>query len=327
MPAAEIADVPAAAAPDTASAGEEPVEAPVVEVETATAVAVEAPAAAAVEPAPVPEEAPVAPPAPAQPDESTGFSAICGSCGAIVLAVLGIFYIRRRGSDAAEDDVPVAVPAPARDVFADVELTDQALEVEDAVEPPALDEEPRKRVPNRASRTAVTDSASTTSTSLTRAAMRSPKPKSISPTGATPGYRPAQECAGQRSRQRGLPAQTGCSSTWRRAIVPPLSSSSAELESPVMPTAWPPRTANGCRQLQRRGRLRNRGDRDDAGLLAEFDGELESDFGGLEIEEPALESLDDELDLSADFDDADLAGMTWTATWSLPPKATACPPN
>ena len=44
----------------------------------------------------------------------------------------------------------------------------------------------------------------------------------------------------------------------------------------------------------------------DAGLLTELDENLESDFSGLEIEEPDEVSLDDELDLSADFENAGL---------------------
>ena len=310
MPAAEIADVPAAAAPDTASAGEEPVEAPVVEVETETAVAVEAPAAAAAEPAPVQEEAPVAaPPAPAQPDESTGFfSNLWFVLGAIVLAVLGIFYIRRRGSDAAEDDVPVAVPAPARDVFADVELTDQALEVEDAVEPLALDEELESPEPGKSNRgygqrkhdEYVSDEGSDALAEAEIYIAYGRYPQAIDLLRNALANDP--DNAGYRLKLVQLYMETGNRSAAEQQF--------SELESlgdadsiAAARTALGVGTAAAAREG-----FATEGDRDDAGLLAEFDGELESDFGGLEIEEPALESLDDELDLSADFDDADLAG-------------------
>jgi pilus assembly protein FimV len=97
----------------------------------------------AVEPEPV-----VAVPAPAarqpQAPESGGFmSNILYIVGAAVLALLGFFFMRRRGGD--NEEAPAPAPAPREDVFADVQLKDQELEVEAPAEPEiteAPDEEP-----------------------------------------------------------------------------------------------------------------------------------------------------------------------------------------
>jgi LPXTG-motif cell wall-anchored protein len=60
--------------------------------------------------------------------------------GAAVLAVLAFVFLRRRGED-QEQAVAAPVAAPAEDVFADVKLKEQALEVEAPVEqaPPIQD--------------------------------------------------------------------------------------------------------------------------------------------------------------------------------------------
>ena len=54
--------------------------------------------------------------------------------GALLLAILGFLFLRRRGEEEEE-------PAASEDVFADVELQDQTLEVE---EPEATWEEPEQ---------------------------------------------------------------------------------------------------------------------------------------------------------------------------------------
>jgi len=63
--------------------------------------------------------------------------------GAVVLGVLGFIFMRRRGG-ADEGAVATAPVTPAKDVFADVELKDQALEVEAPVEevPEAVADQP-----------------------------------------------------------------------------------------------------------------------------------------------------------------------------------------
>lgn len=85
-------------------------------------------------------------PAPAKPTESTPpkspspesgggmMSYVFYGLGALLLAILGFLFLRRRGEEEEE-------PAAADDVFADVELQDQTLEVE---EPEPAREEPRQ---------------------------------------------------------------------------------------------------------------------------------------------------------------------------------------
>jgi len=89
----------------------------------------------AVEPEPV-----VAVPAPVakqpQAPESGGFmSNILYIVGAAVLALLGFFFMRRRGGD--NEEAPAPAPAPREDVFADVQLKGQELEVEAPAPAPA----------------------------------------------------------------------------------------------------------------------------------------------------------------------------------------------
>lgn len=61
--------------------------------------------------------------------------------GAGVLAVLGFVFMRRRGDSDDDEAFPVAAASKAEDVFADVELQEQVLEVEEAPEPEAAPEE------------------------------------------------------------------------------------------------------------------------------------------------------------------------------------------
>jgi pilus assembly protein FimV len=62
----------------------------------------------------------------------------------------------------------------------------------------------------------------------------------------------------------------------------------------------------GAKQLASREEFATEGSHTEAGLLDDIDHELETDFSDLEIEDAGQGiSLDDELDLSADFDDAD----------------------
>jgi pilus assembly protein FimV len=80
----------------------------------------------AVEPEPV-----VAAPAPVArqpqaPESGTGMSYIAYILGAAALALLGFIFMRRRGGDIEQ----APTPAPQEDVFADVQLESQELEVE-----------------------------------------------------------------------------------------------------------------------------------------------------------------------------------------------------
>jgi pilus assembly protein FimV len=112
----------------------EVVEEEVVEVVVEEPVAAVAPA----KPAPAPAAKPV-------PQESGGgmMSYLLYALGALVLGVLGFIFVRRRGGE--DQGTAAAAPVkPAEDVFADVELKDQALEVEAPAEelPEAVAEQP-----------------------------------------------------------------------------------------------------------------------------------------------------------------------------------------
>ncbi|MEH6634809.1 MAG: FimV/HubP family polar landmark protein [Halioglobus sp.] len=104
---------------------------------TVTAEMTEQEPVTAVAVAPQPEApAEVTPPAakPVPAEQSGGFmSYIMYILGAIILAVLGFVFMRRRGEDS--EDTVTAAPAP--DVFANVQLKDQKLEVETPAEPAA----------------------------------------------------------------------------------------------------------------------------------------------------------------------------------------------
>jgi pilus assembly protein FimV len=109
---------------DSMASGEEAsaeiVAEPVVEVEVAPE--------QVVAPPPV-DKASVAPAAVKQPAEQGGgfMSYILYILGAAVVAILGFVLMRRRGEPAQE--APVSSPAPKEDVFADVQLKDQELEI------------------------------------------------------------------------------------------------------------------------------------------------------------------------------------------------------
>ena len=122
------------AAMDTTAGDVDGVDEGVVDLEVAGEEAVEVvaeepvAAVAPAKPAPVPAAKPV-------PQESGGgmMSYLLYVLGAVVLGVLGFIFMRRRGGD--DQGAAAAAPVkPAKDVFADVELKDQALEVEAPVE-------------------------------------------------------------------------------------------------------------------------------------------------------------------------------------------------
>jgi pilus assembly protein FimV len=118
-------------------------EAVVVTEETPVEVAEEEGIEAQVAVAPPPAKpAPAAPPAGPAPDEGGTMNYLLYALGAAVLAVLAFVFLRRRGED-QEQAVAAPVAAPAEDVFADVKLKEQALEVEAPVEQaPPIQEPP-----------------------------------------------------------------------------------------------------------------------------------------------------------------------------------------
>ena len=92
--------------------------------------------APAAKPAPAPAKPAQPAPTKPAPAESGGgmMSYIFYGLGALLLAILGFLFLRRRGEEEEE-------PVPSDDVFADVELQDQMLEVE---EPEPVREEPQQ---------------------------------------------------------------------------------------------------------------------------------------------------------------------------------------
>jgi pilus assembly protein FimV len=84
-------------------------------------------------------------PAPAVEPEESWSRYLLYILGALVLAVAGLVIARRRGEVEADDDedatLPIRQATPPRDVFADVRLQDQNLEVVPVVDEPALIED------------------------------------------------------------------------------------------------------------------------------------------------------------------------------------------
>ncbi len=254
----------------------------------------EAPAPALETPAPTSETADAA--------ESPGFfSNLWFVLGAVVIAVLGIFYMRRRGS--SEDEAEAFVE-PGRDVFADVELKEQALEVEDAagsqeltleeVQEPAVAAAPASRgYGERKHDEYASDEASDALAEAEIYIAYGRYPQAIDLLKNALGNDP--DNAGYRLKLLQLYMETGNRSAAMQQF--------AELES-----IGDAQSLDEARTALEGGAGAPAAPRqDDADLLAEFDESLESDFSGLEIEEHgAAESVEDELDLSADFEQADL---------------------
>ena len=82
------------------------------------------------------------PPSPAFAADENWASYLLYLLGALVLAIAAFVFVRRRNAEDVEEELPLerpVPPAPVDDVFADVRLQDQNLEVEAAVEEPAVE--------------------------------------------------------------------------------------------------------------------------------------------------------------------------------------------
>ena len=293
-----IGSVPAPGEPElTVVEADEVIEAP------APDVVEKAAPVAAVESVPAKKAASSAAPA----EESSGFfSNLWFVLGAIVLAVLGFIFMRRRGAD--DDDTVEAAEAPAADVFADVELTEQTLEVEEDV-PAAVEEE-----------TAIEQEVSSGNRGY--------------------GERKHDEYASDEASDALAEAEIYIAyGRYPQAIdllKNALATDSANAAYRLKILQLYMETGNRTAAMQELDELKLIGDADsiaagraaldgrppqspaedfasddeepEVDLLADSDGALESDFGGLEIEEADIDvSLEDELDLSADFDAAEMA--------------------
>jgi len=291
----------AGGAVDESMAAQESVveEAPVVEVEEVTVVEAPAPVEASSKP-----ETPAAQPAKASPGF---FSNLWFVIGAIVLALLGILYMRRRGkADEAVDEEPVQT----RDVFADVKLGEQNLEVEEAAgEALELAEETAPAADDSAARNRgygqhkhdeyASDEGSDALAEAEIYIAYGRYPQAIEL--LRNALKNDPDNAAYRLKLLQLYMETGNRADAMQQF--------AELESigDAERIAAGRQALGGGDKPAAREDFATEGSHTETGLLADVDAGLESDFSDLEIEEAGSGiSLEDELDLSADFEDTDI---------------------
>ncbi len=286
----------------------------VVAVESVTEVDDSAAAAEAVAVAktPAPEKPkPDAPaPRPAPSDSSPGFfSNLWFVLGAVVLGLLGILYMRRRGQT---DDEPVEAEvspaqAPAEEVFADVKLTEQELEVEEPPEPLELEEEPLES-DGQDSRgygqhkhdEYASDEASDALAEAEIYIAYGRYPQAIEllrnaltndPDNAPYRLKLLQLYLETGNRADAMQQFAELESIGDSDAIAQAQAALGSAERPVAADTVPHASEPPA----------------GADLLADVDDTLESDFSGLEIEEVGpTGNLEDELDLSADFDETDI---------------------
>ena len=273
-----------------------------------------------------PEPAPAAPPASKPPAQRGGgfMSYILYALGAAVLAVLGFVFMRRKGDVAEETAAPVA--APAKDVFSEVELQDQTLEV---MTPERLEVEPEPEEeslePTRDNRgygehkhdeyaSDVEAADALAEADIYIAYGRYPQAMDLLNNAVTSepnnpvyrlkllelhaemGDRPAADLQFARLQEINDPASLAraeeiIAGFGAAAPVGNLDDLDLELSSTVADASGAPGLAPNPIEL-----------------MSDGDEPLEADFSGLEIEEPGMDqSAQDDLDLSADFEDSALA--------------------
>jgi pilus assembly protein FimV len=271
----------------------------VVEVEEVTVVEAPAPVEAASKP-----ETPAVQPA----KESPGFfSNLWFVIGAIVLALVGILYMLRRGkADEAVDEEPVQT----RDVFADVKLGEQNLEVEEAAgEALELAEETAPAADDSAARNRgycqhkhdeyASDEGSDALAEAEIYIAYGRYPQAIEL--LRNALKNDPDNAAYRLKLLQLYMETGNRADAMQQF--------AELESigDAERIAAGRQALGGGDKPAAREDFATEGSHTETGLLADVDAGLESDFSDLEIEEAGSGiSLEDELDLSADFEDTDI---------------------
>ena len=260
---------------------------------------------------PAPAKAPPKPAAPAsQPEQDSPgfFSNLWFVIGAIVLALLGILFMRRRGK--AEEAVDEQ-PAPEQDVFADVELGEQDLEVEESAEETlelaeevALEaEESTERNRGYGQHKHDEYASDEASDALAEAEIyiaygRYPQAIEL----LKNALKNDPDNAAYRLKLLQLHMETGNRADAMQQF--------AELESigDAERIAAGREALGGGEKSAAREEFATEGSHTEAELLDDVDATLESDFSDLEIEDVGSGlSLDDELDLSADFDDSQLA--------------------
>lgn len=223
---------------------------------------------------------------------------------AALAAIIG-FVVMRRGKG-PEDDEPVEVAAAEpKDAFADVKLTEQVLEVEEPAEiAEEAEEEPAPQHDSRGYGERKHDEYASdveASDALAEADIyiaygRYPQAvdllkNAIASSPANPDYR---------LKLVQLYAETGDSTAAEEQL--------AELEAlgneDSVAAARKAMASAVTAAVVDTGAIEE--ELGEEGLLADFGEPLGADFGGLEIEEPG-ETAEEDLDLSADFDDAELA--------------------
>lgn len=287
------------------AAGETSVEADEAVVETEAA-------AAAPEPAKAAPAAPVVD-TPGADDSPGFFGNLWLVLVAAVLGVAGIIYMRRRRQEPDEDMFETET-APESDVFADVELTEQELDVEEAVVPTPA-EEPPEPAPE-----AVTDSrgygehkhdeyaSDEASDALAEAEIYiayGRYPQAIDLLKNALGNDPDNVSYRLKLVQLYVETDNRTSALQELAELELIGDEAAIAAARAALEGGGEKPAQGEDPVLESAEA-------DTDLLAELDEPLESDFSDLEIEEPeapALElELEDELDLSADFENAGLTG-------------------
>jgi pilus assembly protein FimV len=257
---------------------------------------------------------------------------------AVVLALLGILLMRRRRQEPEEEGLELQ-PATANDTFADVVLSEQQLELEDVAdesvssdEQYALGSVPDSRGYGEHKHDEyASDEASDALAEAEIYIAYGRYPQAIDLLKNALVNDP--ENVPYRLKLLELYQETGNSDDARRELemleTTADSATIATAREALGETAESPDSVadssgmGSLEQVERRESAEGFGNGDildkspveqeskftsaaDEALLADLETPLESDFSGLEIEEPDQVKVDDELDLSADFDNANL---------------------
>lgn len=269
-------------------------------------------AEAPAEPVAADEPAAATPPA-TEPEATGGFmSYLWYILGALLVAVLGFVLLRRRGEQDIEEPVEVAADT-AEDQFADVELTEQTLEVEEGL--PSLEEAIEEEPVETAAKTRgygerkhdeyasdVDASDALAEADIYIAYGRYPQAIDL--------LKNAINMEPDNSEYRLKLLQLYVDAGNRDAANQQLSDLATINDPDALARAEQIVSGGSSESAQELSTDYGSADKVDSGdLLGDIDDSLEADFSGLEIEEPAAGAgVEDDLDLSVDFDDSDLSG-------------------
>lgn len=308
LPAAETAGTEAATGEQTEpAAGEAPPGTEVAAAEDEGEAAAPQPVPGNTAPA-TPKSTPVKPKAPA-PAAAESFSNLWFGLVAVVLAVLGLIYMRRRRQE-ADDEELLADMAGDEDVIADSELADQAPGFEDTAELPQVEDPEEKTArPVAASRgygeykhdEYASDEASDALAEAEIYIAYGRYPQAVDLLKNALVNDPDK--TSYRLKLLQLYVEMGN----RTAAMHEFAEIESQGNEATIAAARAALQSDGG-QLAQRNDFADADAEAEAQLLTDMDEPLETDFSGLEIEEPEGVPLEDELDLSADFDGADLAG-------------------